>query len=32
MLRERIREEKNKKERAIVFWYDSSAQETDRVT
>ncbi|MEH6954446.1 BREX-1 system phosphatase PglZ type A [Neobacillus drentensis] len=28
MLRERIREEKNKKERAIVFWYDSSAQET----
>lgn len=28
MLRERICEEKNKKERAIVFWYDFSAQET----
>jgi hypothetical protein len=28
MVLERIREEKNKKERAIVFWYDSSGQET----
>lgn len=28
MVRERICEEKNKKERAIVFWYDSSGQET----
>lgn len=28
MLRERIREEKNKKERAVVFWYDTSSQET----
>lgn len=28
MLHERISEEKNKKSRAIVFWYDSSAQET----
>lgn len=29
MLRERIREEKRKKTRAVVFWYDSSAQETE---
>lgn len=28
MVRERIRDEKNKKERAVVFWYDSSRQET----
>jgi uncharacterized protein (TIGR02687 family) len=28
MVLERIREEKNKKERAVVFWYDSSGQET----
>lgn len=28
MVRERIREEKNKKTRAVVFWYDSSTQET----
>ncbi|MDL0421275.1 BREX-1 system phosphatase PglZ type A [Caldibacillus thermoamylovorans] len=28
LLRERIREEKEKKSRAIVFWYDSDQQET----
>src|SRR4051812_28060155 len=28
MVLERIREEKIKKERAVVFWYDSSGQET----
>ncbi|MBM7583923.1 uncharacterized protein (TIGR02687 family) [Bacillus pakistanensis] len=27
MVRERIRDEKNKKERAVVFWYDPSGQE-----
>ncbi|MDQ0156521.1 BREX-1 system phosphatase PglZ type A [Robertmurraya andreesenii] len=28
MVRERIRDEKDKKERAVVFWYDSTGQET----
>lgn len=28
MVRERIRDEKNKKERSVVFWYDSTGQET----
>lgn len=28
MLSERVRDEKNKKPRVIIFWYDSSAQET----
>ncbi|MBT2687283.1 BREX-1 system phosphatase PglZ type A [Bacillus sp. ISL-47] len=28
LVRERIRDEKNNKERAVVFWYDSAGQET----